>query len=573
MLSVASMSGGQGHYYAGLAREDYYLAGGEPPGIWMGKGAQTLGFAGIIDREAFLDIFDGFQNGEALVQGAGSERHRPGWDLTFSAPKSVSVIWSQADKETALEIRAAQASAVEKAVAYLEDEAVWTRRGKAGLEHQKCAAVVAAFEHGTSRAQDPQLHTHALLLNIGVRDDGTTGTLETHSLYLHKMAAGAIYRAELAHQLERRLGFEIERDKSSFAVKGVSKELVEEFSKRRKEIEASLKERRLATSRAAEIAALDTRGKKAHIAREELKERWRAVGREHGWSTEQAERLVKERRRTFDPSYALERVAQVALEKMMLGRSYFTERELTRTVAEEAQALGGGADEVRAAVKVHLSGSPEIVRLGLRYREPIFTTKTMLAFEQDLLQRVEKSREHSWKGASEAVVNWFGKASVRSRRRRFGTSPKKPARLQPSPEWPAPARPTCLKPLAQYWRCRDTESWAQRLPERPLGASKRVLRLKAQPSQASFGVSIRGRRSSTRKRCLWSTRREWLARRRCIGSCARPNGAAQSSSLSATRSSFSPLRREGHFRRYRASLAPWSLPTSSGSETSGNGKP
>lgn len=396
MLSVGAMAGGQGGYYTSLAREDYYTEGGEPVGLWLGKGAEKLGLSGAVAKETFLELFNGFQDGERLVQNAGKDNHRPGWDLTFSAPKSVSVLWSQVDQETALEIRAAHLSAVEKAVGYLEQEALWTRRGKGGLEHERCEAVVAAFEHGTSRAQEPQLHTHALLLNIGLTQDGKTRSLETQAIYEHKMAAGAIYRAELSHQLERRLGVEIVRERSWFEVKGVSKALIEEFSTRRHEIEKALAAKGVSSSRAAEVAALDTRTTKAHIPREELIARWGAVGEEKGWGREAAIALVKGRQPAVDHGKELERAAEEAMAKLMDRQAFFTTRELTRVVAEAAQGIGGGADAALAATKKHLETSAEIVRLGLRFKEAAFTTQEMLRLEKDLLSRVQTAAKTPW---------------------------------------------------------------------------------------------------------------------------------------------------------------------------------
>jgi len=151
-------------------------------------------------------LFRGELDGKNLVQNAGTKNRTPGWDCTFSAPKSVSVAWSQADKELGNEIRAAHAEAVNKALEYLEEKAGFTRRGKGGHEQKKCFLVFATYEHGTSRAQDPQLHTHALMLNAGVGEDGNTTALDTRQMYQYRFAAGALYRAELATQLERRLG-------------------------------------------------------------------------------------------------------------------------------------------------------------------------------------------------------------------------------------------------------------------------------------------------------------------------------------------------------------------------------
>ena len=99
MLSISPpMKGaGQGNYYLQLAREDYYLEGGEPPGRWVGLGAEALSLDGVVDRESLHNLLSGFdpKGREAWVQNPGSNDRQSGWDLTFSAPKSVSVLWSQ----------------------------------------------------------------------------------------------------------------------------------------------------------------------------------------------------------------------------------------------------------------------------------------------------------------------------------------------------------------------------------------------------------------------------------------------------------------------------------------------
>ena len=110
-------------------------------------------------------------------------------------------------------------------VAYLEEVAGISRRGEDGHSHEAARLVFAAFLHSTSRAQDPQLHLHTILLNVGVRPDGTTGTLEPKGLYRHQMAAGALFRAELAAQLETELGLRARREQRAFELLGVDPEL------------------------------------------------------------------------------------------------------------------------------------------------------------------------------------------------------------------------------------------------------------------------------------------------------------------------------------------------------------
>lgn len=412
MLSIGSMSGGQGKYYAELAREDYYLEGGEPPGFWLGSGAEKLGLKGNVRKQDFLELFKGMKGGKPLVQSAGKPKHRPGWDLTFSAPKSVSVAWCLADRETALEMRAAHLTAVERAIQYLEGNAVWTRRGRAGERRERCGLLVAAFEHGTSRAQDPQLHTHACLLNIGLRFDQTIGTLETEALYEHKMAAGAIYRAELAHQLTRRLGFATQREKSWFELRGIPKALCEVFSKRRKAIEEELAKGGFRGAKAAEIAALETREVKGHAARETLLVEWRKVGEEHGFGPRELLAILNGPRQVRGAEEALRSQLADAPERLTDRRAFFGVKDLVRHVAEQAQALAVGAKAILKGCENLIRHSPDIVPLGLRFREAIFTTREMLQLEKDLMKQVGVAASWAWRGVSDKILQ--GVFSIRS---------------------------------------------------------------------------------------------------------------------------------------------------------------
>ena len=400
MLSISAMSGGQGAYYTGLAREDYYLAGGEPPGIWVGKGAPALGLTGQVDKEALARLFAGFDpaSDKALVQNAGADSHRPGWDLTFSAPKSVSVLWSQADQETANEIRAAQQESVEKALAYLETETGVTRRGKAGIIKEPAQLVISTFEHGTSRAQDPQLHTHALVLNLALRTDGSTGSIEPKGIYQHKMAAGALYRAELSHQLQTRLGLEIERSGSCFEVTGVPKSLIDEFSKRRAEIESVLDQKGFTSSKAAEMAAVSSREAKEHLPREELFKSWKETGRSHGFTAEKVKDL-EGRFQSPSPSERSQRkdlVVSDALGEITNHHAHFPARDFVRYAAQEAQGRGLSSAEVLAAVNTKLE-SEQVVKLKASAAELRFTTREMIEVERHLIDTAKnqsKDRSH-----------------------------------------------------------------------------------------------------------------------------------------------------------------------------------
>ena len=409
MLSIGAMKGGQQGYYLSLAREDYYLNGGEPPGLWHGKGAADLALSGVVDGEALTRLFEGFHPTEdrSLIQQQRykDREHQPGWDLTFSAPKSVSVLWSQADEKTRKMLQGAHFAAVKAGLDYLEDEIAVTRKGKGGVDREPARLVIATFEHHTSRAQDPQLHTHALVLNACMDADGRSGTLESKSLYQAKMAAGAIYRAEFAAQVEQTLNLTVERKGSVFEIKGVSEPLITEMSKRRAEIEKALAEGGYSSAAASEIAAFSTRQTKGYTAQEELTEKWRQTGKEFGWGPEQAARLLETARPKFrDKALEQQEALEKTAERITENQSYFTARDFTRFLAEEAQGRGINAEEVRTARTEYLSKSPDIVRLGKHKGERVYTTLEMMEEEKQLLSAVEQSKSSQQPGVTSRTV-------------------------------------------------------------------------------------------------------------------------------------------------------------------------
>jgi conjugative relaxase-like TrwC/TraI family protein len=159
-----------------------------------------------------------------------------GWDFTFSAPKSVSVLWSQGDPELREKIEACHRRAVEKAAEHLESS-VYVRSGKGGEVREEGRAILAAFTHTTSRSLDPQLHDHVILINTALRPDGSGGAVDGRELFKEIKTLGAIYRNELRHSLTRTLGVEtVDRrvgKERGFEILGVPTPLIQAFSTRR----------------------------------------------------------------------------------------------------------------------------------------------------------------------------------------------------------------------------------------------------------------------------------------------------------------------------------------------------
>lgn len=400
MLSIAPIASAQ--YYLSLSSEDYYLQGGEPPGRWFGRGAGALGLAGEVARDDLAALLDGVApDGRRLVQFqrySGSRARQKGLDLTFSAPKSLSVLWATADTPTRHAIQQAHHAAVQAALTYLEDEAALCRRGKGGTVRERAGLVVATFEHGCSRAQDPDLHTHALVVNVGLRQDSSFGALFNKPLFTHKMAAGALYRAELGHQLKERLGLALTPKRTWFEVLGVPETLKAAFSTRRAQIEAALAERGWVGAKAAELLAKSTRQVKGHVAREQLFSLWQRTAREHGFGIEEATALVRTPERHEPAKPKLGQAVQGALGQLMKGQATFLAHDLVRRSAERLQAKGVSAELVRSEVKEFLKHSGTLIHLQDAAGNARFTTQAMYALEEKLLDtanRLERNTSHA----------------------------------------------------------------------------------------------------------------------------------------------------------------------------------
>ena len=336
VASIGLMASGQHEYYLKLAREDYYLNGGEPPGQWFGAGARRLGLSGTVQAQHLGNVLNGFSpTGEkSFVKSAGKENHQPGWDVTFSAPKSVSIVWGVADSDLRKQIEEAHTKAVTTALEYLQEQC-YARTGKAGQTLVKADPIVATFLHGTSRELDPTLHTHCLFANVGLFGDGQSRTLKSPILYDHKMTSGAIYRAALAYGL-RQMGFEPQAVQNWFEIKGVSEEARNYFSKRRQAILEATGPN--ATAKEKDLATLLTRSVKQHVARDRLHSDWQREASAFGITAERMRSQVREQ----SPSQKrmterAEKALKESLRQLAESESSHKKQHLLRSVLTQLQ--------------------------------------------------------------------------------------------------------------------------------------------------------------------------------------------------------------------------------------------
>ncbi len=369
---VHSHSGAE-HYYGGRA-------GGEPAGRWFGA-SESLGvMPGTIVQPGELGhlLAGESLNGERLVQQ--TKDHTPGWDCTFSAPKSVSAIWATGDEAVRAEIDAAHEAAVNAALAYLSQRAGFTRRGHAGVRPEHVSLIGTAYEHSTSRNEDPHLHTHGLVANIAQRQDGTWGSLESHPLFINRLAAGSLYQAELAHRLVE-LGYTIKPgDGGTFAVSGVPTEVTRQWSSRHEQMEVH------GQGPAAEWAWAKDRPKKGVIDRPSLFARWQAEAAEHGWTIE----TIRAIRSGHGQPAELYVDFQHVLRDLTAADSVFSKADLVQHLAAasyghlDAAAIQTRADRLLAAAgRLHSPFVP--AGLADKFGNQTFTTRRHLAIERRMV--------------------------------------------------------------------------------------------------------------------------------------------------------------------------------------------
>ena len=289
---IASPSQGASYY-----ERDGYYARDDPAhreaSAWVGEGAAALGLSGPVDPDTFTAILEGrVPDGPRLGKRDkdGNIQHRPGRDVTLSAPKSVSLLALVGGDAR---IVAAHDKAVGRTLAWIEKNAIETRMQDpatgAMIRAGGQKTVVATFRHDTSRNLDPQLHTHCVIANMVQGGDGKWRTMVDDGLYEGKMAIGAIYRAELAQGLSG-LGYRVEKTHGDgrFEIAGVPRAVIEAFSTRRAEIEAAMAEHGLGETRdnphLAARANLMTRASKRDVDRGDLRRAWKRQAAELGFS-------------------------------------------------------------------------------------------------------------------------------------------------------------------------------------------------------------------------------------------------------------------------------------------------
>ena len=351
-VRVTTLKGmGAGRYYTEHL-PSYYLDGDEPPGRWWGRGADRLGLSDEIDPEAFLAVMAGHDpaTGQDLGRRMGEESVR-GYDATFSAPKSVSVVFALGDPEVRWQVVEAHERAVEAVLGWVETHA-HTRMRRRG--HIVCVdaegIVVGVFRQHTSRKLDPQLHTHAVVANRVAAPDGRWLALDARTIKVDQRTLSALYHTTLRSELTRCLGVRWEPPEHGIAeIADVDSEILAEFSQRTTDLQRRLDEKLarfrvdLARSptpserwRLEREAAVDSRPSKPRGASAgELRQEWQERVRAMGWEPDQLVETVMGRRRGLEgiDAATAARLVDQALDSLVERQSTWRPAELVRELA------------------------------------------------------------------------------------------------------------------------------------------------------------------------------------------------------------------------------------------------
>lgn len=387
-------------YYEELAAEDYYLQGGEPPGQYFGQGAESLGLRGTVGKLELSYLMDGRSpDGKTILrQNTRNSQRVPAYDCVFSPTKSVSIIWAAADADERSKIQSAHDNAVKAALQFLEMHAAYTRRGHNGGHYEQLSGlVIATYQHSTSREQDPQLHTHAVILNVAERDDGSWGTIVGRKLFTWRTAASAVYQCQLARELKL-LGYKtcLTANEKSFEIYGVPTAICQHFSKRSKQIKAELAKYG-SVARASAVGdkiTRFTRQKKGTVDRPALFSQWQRELCELGFDASKLKTSSTHAPESgpkpplFNTSTLLKRITETV--------SVFSEADLYREAALLGLATGQSGNQAQLLGQRTLEDSDVLHLTTDSQQNRLFSTQQILDAESQMVSLARALRQRQF---------------------------------------------------------------------------------------------------------------------------------------------------------------------------------
>jgi conjugative transfer relaxase protein TraI len=409
------------HYYTD--QDNYYLSDRESlnsMSAWLGKGAEKLNLSGVIERTSFLKLLSGeLPSGQLLgIMVKGERQHRPGTDVTLSAPKSVSILALVGKDERLLKAHEEAVHITFNRIEQLAAEARITFNKETTFEKTR-NLVAASFVHTTSRELDPDLHTHLPILNMTERADGLWRALSSRAkndkehldhgfrelIYTNQHYLGLVYMSSLAKKVKE-LGYFIRiKDRyGNFEIEGITDEAITGTSKRRGQIVGDMKARGTVSAKAAEKSNLSTRKEKIEIDSESLHQLWVAEIAEHNLDLEKIIQQSKfnegqgEIKSTHTKPISLD--AKQAVKDAMLHLSEYSTQIQHGTLVRQAMSFSSGLvehEEIEQEIE-RLIGCEELHGKHFEY----YTTADLLQVEKKFIKDVTQDLKTGFSLEAEA---------------------------------------------------------------------------------------------------------------------------------------------------------------------------
>lgn len=480
MVGVTKIQrGNAGYWLAAVAEggDDYYTKPGEAPGEWIGELAADLELAGRVDAESYSAILEGRDptSGRQLLRRPET-RYRPrpdgtekriepvlGYDVRFSAPKSVSILYALGDEATRARVVNVLNEAVGQGLAHLEHEACFVQRGKGGHRIERGDGFVGmAFRHRMSRAGDPALHVHVVVSNLTrAASDGKWLSLASPQgrspLWPHGKSAGVVFQAALRAGFMREFGLDFADVTNGYAdLRGFDRSVIDALSTRSREITTWLEKHGLSSVEAAQTAAYRTRDKKDYgVDEDDRRNEWIVAAEPHGVTPESVGAMVTEARPCEPRRVSAEDVG-AALEKLEQTSSHFDRRALLWALCDQ---LPQGADRAALTAAVDRVLASDRIVCVYESRGPLdfdqYTTPRLAEMERRFIDTALSEAD-----AGIALVSSDTLAAVLDRHDYLGADQREMVirlttggeRIIPVAALPGTGKTTALKAAREAWQ-------------------------------------------------------------------------------------------------------------------------